>query len=161
MFRYPQNIEQLPLGIACKSITMNTMLIAYNDNCEREPQYGSDAAAGLDLYSPIDITIPCNSNVVIDTGVRVRPPVGYYCQVRDRSSMGIKNVIVAGGIIDSDYTGSIGVILTNVGTSSYNVVKGSKIAQLIVSPYIRVVLETVSELPATKRAGNGFGSTGI
>lgn len=119
-------------------------------------------AAGFDLFSVQDVEVHPGTTVVIDTQVGIILPPGTYGRVAPRSSMSIAGIIVGGGVVDRDYTGSIGIILHNVSIFKCSVKKGDRIAQLIVekmfegSPQIRLD-RPFEQLP---RGNQGFGSTG-
>lgn len=124
---------------------------------------------GLDLYSPVNRYIfgrqqefvfgSGETAEMIDTGVHVQIPHGYVGLIRTRSSM-LEQEVITGGTIDSDYTGSIKVKLINLGTRSYHVKAGDKIAQLVIVPCLIPTLELTDALEETERGDNGFGSSG-
>jgi dUTP pyrophosphatase len=117
--------------------------------------------AGLDLFSPIDIDVQVWSFVKIDIGIGIALPEGKVGLILGRSSMGSQGIGHLAGVIDANYRGSIGVIVTNaVGDVDYEIKAGDKIAQLlIVDAYTPAVVE-VDEFETTDRNTNGFGSTG-
>lgn len=115
--------------------------------------------AGLDLYSPKGIVVvPCCTEV-IDTGVHVRIPPGYYGRIVARSSL-LARGILCDGTIDAGYTGTIKVILINASYDPYRVYSGDRIAQLIIEPIETPVPVVVESFPETERGDNGIGSTG-
>ena len=116
--------------------------------------------AGLDLYSPTDIWVPHQGVTFIDTGVHVEICDGYAGEVRGRSGLSRRGVMVATGTIDSHYRGSLGIVLYNVSGEDYHIHAGDRIAQLVIEPALRPRVEVVDVLPDTDRAGGGFGSTG-
>ena len=99
----------------------------------------------------------------VSTGVAMALPLGTYGKIEGRSGLAIrKGIVIGGGVIDSDYTGEIKVILINTGTQSFVVNKGDRIAQLIIQQYmLQPQFDIVTELPDTNRGESGFGSTGI
>lgn len=117
--------------------------------------------AGLDLYSPIDATIHAFDFVKIDLGIGIALFEGTVGLILDRSSMGSKGIGHLAGVIDANYRGSIQVILTNTFRPSvYEIKRGDKIAQLIITAaYTPEVLE-VEEFESTDRGTKGFGSSG-
>jgi dUTP pyrophosphatase len=127
------------------------------------PGYAHDFDAGLDLYAKTNIQQvvipPYGGSKVFDTGVHMAIPQHFCGLVKSRSSMLLKQV-VTDGLVDSDYTGSVRVILFNHGPEAYTVRPGDKIAQVVISPCLRPPLEIVDELVATDRGDAGFGSTG-
>jgi dUTP pyrophosphatase len=129
------------------------------------PTRAHSTDAGLDLYSPIDVLIPCNDNwygcsVVIDTLTHVAIPVGYVGDVKSKSGLMMEYGIITDGTVDAGYTGSIRVKLFNHGLCDVKIQKGQKIAQLVIKKIITPELELVDSLEETERGANGFGSTG-
>ena len=127
------------------------------------PQYETSGSAGMDLRSEETILIPPGERVLVSTGIFIELPEGYEAQVRARSGLSIKHGIglVNGvGTIDSDYRGEIKIPLINLGANPYNIEKGDRIAQMIISKYERVSWEPVEELNKTIRDEKGFGSSG-
>lgn len=129
------------------------------------PTRGSIHAAGWDLYALEDMTVPFRKSMKIRTGIRVAIPNGYEGQVRSRSSLGKKGLILPHsiGTIDSDYRGELFVLMTWIGESeSYTVTAGERIAQLLICPIPDVIFTEVDEdeLGKTERGAGGFGSTG-
>ncbi len=96
----------------------------------------------------------------METGVGVQCPPGHYGQICPRSSLAIKGVIVLAGVIDSDYQGTIKVVLQNISEVPLPLEKGSKMAQILIKP---VHMGNVEEIPKpsliTERGQGGFGST--
>ena len=101
---------------------------------------------------------------MIPTGIAVALPPGYEGQIRPRSGIAIRHgvtVLNSPGTIDSDYRGEIQVILVNLGPESFEIRRGTRIAQMIVAPILQVkIVESVS-LDSTGRESGGFGSTGV
>jgi dUTP pyrophosphatase len=126
------------------------------------PTRGSEQAAGLDIYSSINITIPAGERRTVKTNISVEIPPKYYGRIAPRSGLANKNGIdVLAGVVDSDYRGELLVILYNTGKEDFVVNRGDRIAQLIIEPYIAPVIEVVEELDETARGASGFGSTGV
>ena len=96
------------------------------------PTRASKGSAGLDLYSSVDVDIEVGSVNKINTGICLSLPENTYGSIRDKSSLAAKGVLTLGGVIDSDYTGKIIVIMTSL-IEPIKIKKGQKIAQLIVS----------------------------
>jgi dUTP pyrophosphatase len=119
--------------------------------------------AGMDLRTPFDVTVlPNGCSAVIDTGVHMEIPKGYFGKVESKSGLNVNHGAVScGGVIDCGYTGSIVVKLYNFGKLPYHFKKGDKVAQLVIIPCIAPELEQVEELSTdSERGNNGFGSTG-
>ena len=119
------------------------------------PTRASKGSAGLDLYSNINVDININSIKKVNTGIRVSLPKNTYGFIRDRSSLAAKGVLTLGGVIDSDYTGEIIVIMTSL-IETIKIKKGQKIAQLIVSNIMYPEIKNVKYLKKTERNDKGF-----
>lgn len=132
------------------------------DTGARMPTYAHDDDAGMDLCCKENelFIIPPRSSVIIDTGVHIAIPQGYYGDIRAKSGMLCKCDILSTGTIDSGYTGSIKVKLMNFGDKEFIVGNGEKISQLVITPYIKADFEIVNKLDETERGEHGFGSTG-
>ena len=116
--------------------------------------------AGLDLRTPYSFRILHGMSAVVDTGVHIEIPKGYYGKLESKSGLNVNHSIVSlGGVIDSGYTGSIKVKLYNFG-EDYTFKEGDKIVQMILIPYIAPELEFVDKLDDTERGSDGFGSSG-
>lgn len=131
------------------------------------PAYASEDAAGLDLAAAVpenaSVIIPPRGRALIPTGLVIALPEGTEGQVRPRSGLALKHgvtVLNAPGTIDADYRGEVAVILYNTGEESFTVTRGLRIAQLIVAPVTRVMIERADDLGQTERGTGGFGSTG-
>ena len=141
------------------------VMVARTDDGARLPTRGSEYAAGWDLYALEEYVVPFRKSVKLRTGLRVAIPVGYEGQVRARSSLGSKGLILPHsiGTIDADYRGELFVLMTWIGEGeAYRVKAGERIAQLLISPIPEVSFKEVSieQLGDTKRGDGGFGSTG-
>ena len=139
--------------------------VAKTDHNARMPTKGSEYAAGWDLYCLEDTVVNFRSSTKLRTGLRVAIPQGFEGQVRARSSLGSKGLILPHsiGTIDADYRGELFVLMTWIGEGeSYEVKSGERIAQLVIAPIPDVQFAEVDEgdLGETKRGGGGFGSTG-
>ena len=124
------------------------------------PERAHNTDAGLDLKSPICIEIPARSSAVIDTGVHVDLPIGTVGFLKSKSGLNVNHDITSDGVIDVGYTGSIKVKLYNHGITTYQVLRGDKITQLVVVECHFPDVEIVEELDGTERGNKGFGSTG-
>jgi len=128
------------------------------------PQYETGGSAGLDVRSNEDGVLEPGEFKLVKTGLFVEIPTGYEIQVRPRSGIALKygvTVLNSPGTIDSDYRGEIGVILINHNTLPYAIIKGERIAQLVLCPVEKVQwLATDTLGTSTKRGEKGFGSTG-
>ncbi|KAF6351159.1 deoxyuridine triphosphatase [Rhinolophus ferrumequinum] len=125
------------------------------------PSKGSARAAGYDLYSAYDYTVPPMEKILVKTDIQIALPSGCYGRVAPRSGLAAKHFIdVGAGVIDEDYRGNIGVVLFNFGKEKFEVKKGDRIAQLICERIFYPEIEEVQVLDDTKRGSGGFGSTG-
>ncbi len=131
------------------------------------PSYQSALAAGLDLMAavPADapLTLMPGARALVPTGIAIALPAGFEAQVRPRSGLAAKyglTVLNTPGTIDADYRGEIQVILVNLGGDSFEIARGTRVAQLVVAPVTHVHLSEVVSLDATSRGIGGFGSTG-
>ena len=116
--------------------------------------------AGLDLRTPYSFCILHGMSAVVDTGVHIEIPKGYYGKLESKSGLHVNHDIVClGGVIDESYRGSIKVKLYNFG-EDYTFKEGDKIVQMILIPYIAPEWEFVDKLDDTERGSSGFGSSG-
>ena len=144
---------------------MSELKIKLLNDLAKIPTRGSDEAAGLDLYAATDsdIWIEPHETVKIDTGIAVALPTGTFGAIFARSGIATKQGLRPAncvGVIDSDYRGPVIVALHNDTSISQMVPAQSRIAQLVVLPYIVPDIVRVDELNETKRGEDGFGSTG-
>ena len=119
------------------------------------PTQASKGSAGLDLYSSNYANIEVGSINKINTGICVSLPENSYGYIRDKSSLAVKRLSTLGGVIDSDYTGEIIVIMTSL-IKPIKIQKGQKIAQLIVSDIAYPEIKKVKCLKKTERNNKGF-----
>lgn len=129
------------------------------------PTYGTEYAAGADLYACMDeaVTINPGQTCFIKTGLAMEVPVGYAGLIYARSGLACKKGLAPAnkvGVIDSDYRGEIMVALHNHSNEAVVVESGERIAQLVITPYIVAAFNQVDELEDTVRGEGGFGSTG-
>jgi dUTP pyrophosphatase len=131
------------------------------------PAYQSPEAAGIDLLAALPpetkVVLEPGGRHLVETGIALSIPQGYEAQVRPRSGLAREHgvtVLNAPGTIDSDYRGEVLVLLINHGDEPFEIVRGARIAQLVVAPIARVHLVETAELRPTVRATDGFGSTG-
>ena len=128
------------------------------------PSYGTAYSAGADLYSAMqeDVIIAPETTKFIKTGIAIEIPEGLVGLIYARSGMACKKGLAPAnkvGVIDSDYRGEIIVALYNHSDSSVTVASGDRIAQLVLTPYIKADFEEADELDDTVRGDGGFGST--
>ena len=129
------------------------------------PVYKTDGASGMDLMAFINepITLKPQNSCLVPTGLSVAFPSEFEIQIRPRSGLAAKNnisVLNTPGTIDSDYRGEIKVILFNHGSTEFVINNKDRIAQMILTPLIKMNLQETDTLPETVRGEGGFGSTG-
>ena len=128
------------------------------------PKYEHDNDSGLDLISIENVKIESGDSQLVKIGLSIELPPNTEAQIRPRSGLALKHkvtVLNAPGTIDEGYRGEIGVILINHGQTSFQVIQGMRIAQMVIVPVIRVKIEEVDSLNNTIRGSRGFGSTGF
>ena len=133
-----------------------------------KPIYKTKGAAGADVcaFIPDDVVISPGEYKLIPTGLFFEIPECYEIQVRPRSGLAFNygvTVLNTPGTIDSDYRGELKVILINHGKNDFVIHNEDRIAQIVVAPAIQADFDVIemSEISATERGQNGFGSTGI
>lgn len=129
------------------------------------PTYGSEYAAGADLYACLDgeVTIAPHATVLIPTGIAMELPIGYAGLIYARSGLATKKGLAPAnkvGVVDCDYRGEVKVALHNHGEIAQTVASGERIAQLVIAPYLTAQFIEQEELSETGRGEGGFGSTG-
>jgi dUTP pyrophosphatase len=129
------------------------------------PVYKTSGASGMDLMAFIEepIKIPPNSSYLVPTGLSMAFTEDYEIQIRPRSGLAAKNSITilnTPGTIDSDYRGEIKIILFNLGKEDFIINNKDRVAQMILTPVIKMEFEEIDNLPDTLRGEGGFGSTG-
>jgi dUTP pyrophosphatase len=132
------------------------------------PAYHSAGAAGADLCAAIAederIIIEPGARHLVPTGLVLQLPEGYEGQVRPRSGIALHRgvtVLNSPGTIDSDYRGEVSVLLINLGAEPFEIIRGARIAQLVVAPVTRVAFVEAADITATTRGAGGYGSTGV
>tara|TARA_Y100001936_G_C15830230_1_gene536377 strand:- start:125 stop:562 length:438 start_codon:yes stop_codon:yes gene_type:complete len=144
---------------------MVKVLIKKLDPTVKLPSYKTDGASGMDLIAFVKspINVKSKSSYLVPTGISVAFPKDYEIQIRPRSGLAAKkniSVLNTPGTIDSDYRGEIKVILFNHGNEDFTISNGDRIAQMILTPIVKMELEETNNLPETIRGEGGFGSTG-
>ena len=129
------------------------------------PSYKTKGASGMDLmaYLKNPINLKPGKSCLVPTGLSVAFPDEYEIQIRPRSGLAAKNnisVLNTPGTIDSDYRGELKVILFNHGNEIFTINNNDRVAQMVLSPIIKMELEETNELPESIRGERGFGSTG-
>ena len=124
------------------------------------PQYGSDNAAGFDLYACGNYDLQPGEYAMIATGIALEFPEGKVLFIWDRSGLGSKGIHRFAGVVDSDYRGEIKVVLCNHTKNTFTINKGDRIAQAVIQDYYRAEFQEVEQLTESQRGEKGFGSTG-
>ena len=129
------------------------------------PAYKTNGASGMDLMAFIEapIKISPNSSHLVPTGISMAFSEDYEVQIRPRSGLALKNnitVLNTPGTIDSDYRGEIKIIIFNHGKDDFLINNKDRVAQMILTPVVKMELEEIDNLPDTLRGESGFGSTG-
>lgn len=129
------------------------------------PAYGSEFAAGADLYACIDgeVTVAPHETVLIPTGIAMELPLGYAGLIYARSGLATKKGLAPAnkvGVVDCDYRGEIKVALHNHSNAPQTVSPAERVAQMVITPYLTAEFEVLNELSETVRGAGGFGSTG-
>ncbi len=129
------------------------------------PTYGSEFAAGADLYACLEdaLTINPHETILVHTGVAMEIPTGFAGLIYARSGIASKRGLAPAnkvGVVDSDYRGEVMVALHNHSAVAQTIENGERIAQLVIAPYVVADFVLSDELDDTERGAGGFGSTG-
>lgn len=129
------------------------------------PAYGSEYAAGADLYAVTDgeVTFEPGETKFVHTGLAMEIPEGYAGLIYARSGLASKRGLAPAnkvGVVDADYRGELMVALHNHSATTQTIASGERIAQIVVTPFLRASYEQAEELNETVRGAGGFGSTG-
>lgn len=121
-----------------------------------------DGDAGFDMYSVERVDIPSGETYWVDSGITAAIPIGWVGLIWARSGMAYHYSVAAlGGVIDSNYRGSVRIGLVNHGHKTLEIKAGERIAQLIVQPYMSESIEVkLEDLDSTDRGTNAMGSSG-
>lgn len=149
-------------GIMSDSILDNIIFkkqLKYISSTDNQLTLGTSGSAGLDIRSIEEVSIQPYELISVNTGIYIETPKNHFCLLANRSSMAMKELLVMGGIIDSDYRGEIKVMIKNLGSSTYKIHKNDKIAQIICIKCL-TGFERVNCISTTNRNTKGFGHTG-
>ena len=144
---------------------MAKILVKKLDPSIELPAYKTEGASGMDLMAFIKepILLRTQNSCLVPTGIAVAFSNEFEIQIRPRSGLAAKNnisVLNTPGTIDSDYRGEIKIILFNHGSENFIINNKDRIAQMVLTPIIKMELEETKELPESIRGEGGFGSTG-
>lgn len=136
-----------------------------NRSGEALPAYQTPLSAGMDLRADVKepLVLQPGRRALVPTGLHIELPAGYEAQIRPRSGLALKHgitVLNSPGTIDADYRGEIQVLLVNLSDEPFEIKRGERIAQMVVSRHERVQWVEVSALSDTERGAGGFGHTG-
>ena len=144
---------------------MVNILIKRLNSSVQLPSYKTNGASGMDLMAYLEkpINLEPGKSCLVPTGLSIAFPQEYEIQIRPRSGLAAKNnisVLNTPGTIDSDYRGELKIILFNHGNKNFIINNNDRIAQMVLTPTIKMELEEINELPESVRGEGGFGSTG-
>ena len=144
---------------------MVKVLVKKLNSLAKLPSYKTDGASGMDLMACIDkpISLKPGKSCLIPTGLSVAFSEKYEIQIRPRSGLAAKNsisVLNTPGTIDSDYRGELKIILFNHSNENFIIKNNDRVAQMVLTPIVKMELEEINELPNSNRGDGGFGSTG-
>ena len=144
---------------------MVKVLVKKLDSSVQLPSYKTNGASGMDLMAFLEkpINLQSGKSCLVPTGLSVAFPEEYEIQIRPRSGLAAKSnisVLNTPGTIDSDYRGELKIILFNHGSEDFIINNNDRVAQMVLTPIIKMELEETNELPETIRGKGGFGSTG-
>ena len=141
--------------------TSNALRVKLLSSKATLPAKGTSLAAGYNLSSAQQLTIPINGRALVQTDISLSVPKGTYGRIAPRSGLAVKHGITTGaGVIDADYIGPVGIVLFNHGNQDFQIKEGDRIAQLILEQIADKPVIQVQELTQTTRGNKGFGSTG-
>lgn len=148
-----------------EKINIKIKRISSNFDDIQLPAYATNGSAGMDVRAAIDgqMYVEPGEIFIVPTNLVVEIPEGYEIQVRARSGLAAKHgiaVLNAPGTIDSDYRGEIKIILINHSKEQFNIYRGDRIAQLVVSKVYHAQFQQSEELNDSLRGKGGFGHTG-
>lgn len=143
----------------------NTVKIIRMEDDVILPKYETSLSVGMDIKANNDygLDLEPGNIVIIPTGIKIELPDDIECQIRSRSGLSTRGIVVVNspGTIDPDYRGEIKIILTNLGKENFVINKYDRIAQLVFAPIVRVKFDEVETFVETERGEGGFGSTGV
>tara|TARA_B100001989_G_scaffold126889_1_gene89674 strand:- start:219 stop:656 length:438 start_codon:yes stop_codon:yes gene_type:complete len=144
---------------------MVKVLVKKLNSLAKLPSYKTEGASGMDLMACIEkpISLEPGKSCLIPTGLSVAFSEKYEIQIRPRSGLAAKNsisVLNTPGTIDSDYRGELKIILFNHSNENFIIKNNDRVAQMVLTPIVKMELEEINELPNSNRGDGGFGSTG-
>jgi len=147
--------------------TLNLVRLAHGQGLDL-PAYETKGAAGMDLRAAVGeaatLTIAPGKRALVPTGFIFEIPEGFEAQIRPRSGLAFKHGITClntPGTVDSDYRGEVKVLLINLGDEPFDITRGMRIAQMVITPVTQARVAEIAEVSETARGAGGFGSTGV
>ncbi len=130
------------------------------------PRYMTPHSAGMDICAAVEtsVTLDPGAITLIPTGFAVAVPEGFEAQIRPRSGLAVKHgisIINSPGTIDADYRGEVKIAVINLGKKPYSILRGDRIAQMVIKKVCHATLTVVEKLDDTERSSGGFGHTGV
>lgn len=125
------------------------------------PAYAHAGDAGMDLFSCVDMILAPGETKPVPTGIQMAIPQGHVGLVWDKSGISLKGVHRLAGVVDAGYRGEVRVVMVNLGTESFEIKAGMKIAQMLIQPVEAPTIVESDTLDDTSRGAGGFGSTGL
>ena len=154
-----KNGDHVKIDVICDESPVLCVELMNED--AKMPFKGSSKAAGFDLCSCVEKTIPARGQVVVETGLKLMLPPNCYGRIAPRSGLAANHSLdVGAGVVDEDYRGEIKVVLFNHSDKDFQVTKGMRIAQLVCERIFYPLIQQVDSVDETKRGEAGFGSTG-
>ena len=149
---------------------MEKVKVKLADCDSKMPMYAKEGDSCADLCANLGLTEGDSNSIILNpgqrklikTGVHLELPKGYEAQVRPRSGLAYKHgIYVHFGTIDNEYTGDVGVLIFNLGDTTFEIKHGDRLAQLAIVPIQQFDFVEVDELGETERGAGGFGHTGV
>ena len=130
------------------------------------PRYMTNGSSGMDLYADVEgeLILEPGQIRLISCGIYLSIPEGFEAEIRPRSGLALKHGITlvnTPGTIDSDYRGSVNLIMTNLGKLPFKIERGDRVAQMVIKEVIKAELAEAEDLDETVRSSRGFGHTGV
>ena len=116
--------------------------------------------AAFDLFSNENTIVKKSETILIKTGISLEIPPGYFGKIETRSSLAKQGIFCTAGVIDAGYRGEVMVVTNNFGSTDFKVIRGNKIAQMVIHKVEQVEFCEVDELDSLSDRGGGFGSSG-
>ena len=117
--------------------------------------------AGYDIYASEKIIVPGHTTKPVKTGIALDLPDGYFAKIFDRSGVAVNTgLIVKAGVVDTEYTGEVGIVMCNASPYPETILPGDRIAQFVLLPVPEFKVKEVKTIKEKSRGSKGFGSSG-